>query len=127
MSQLEHIRMNSSNSSSGSIAEVDMEDVDTSSVSIGQHHQQMQCHHTNNRLWGAVEIIPNRLYYSPLHFFPPNNDDDDDDSSLEELETTSSTTTTNRNIMNSTSPQRQDIHYFTMDDKLLYWNGGVGK
>jgi cell division cycle 14 len=124
---------NSSNSNSGSIAEVDMEDVDsTASDSIGQHHQrqQMQCHHTNNRLWGAVEIIPNRLYYSPLHFFPPNNDndndnDDDDDDSLEELETTSSSTTmTNNRNINSTSPQRQDtnIHYFTIDDKLLYWN-----
>jgi hypothetical protein len=125
---------NSSNSveaGASSIAEVDMEDVDTTeSVSIGQHQQmQRQCHHhTNNRLWGAVEIIPNRLYYSPLNFFPPdndniNNDDDDDDSSLEELDTTSSSTTTTNRNMNSRSPQRQNtIHYFTIDDKLLYWN-----
>ena len=55
--------------------------------------------HSQDNLWGAVEIIPNRLYYSPLKFLPSNNE-----------HTTSQ------------SAAGKQVHYFSIDSTLIYWN-----
>lgn len=65
---------------------------------------QSHCH-TQDQLWGAIEIIPNRLYYAPLKFFPP--------------EETNSDSETNQN---SSSQPKKDVHYFSIDQTLIYWN-----
>ena len=59
--------------------------------------------HTEDQLWGAVEILPQRLYYAPLKFFP-SVDDTNSDS------TTTATT------------KKKKIHYFSIDNELIYWN-----
>ena len=68
--------------------------------------QQQSYAHSNEQLWGAVEIIPNRLYYAPLKFFPPEYNVD------------------NNVNANSTTPppSSKKIHYFSIDTTLIYWN-----
>jgi cell division cycle 14 len=68
--------------------------------------QQQSYAHSNEQLWGAVEIIPNRLYYAPLKFFPPEYNVDNDVNA------------------NSTTPppSNKTIHYFSIDTTLIYWN-----
>lgn len=66
---------------------------------------QAHCH-SQDQLWGAVEIIPNRLYYSPLKFFPPETNSDSD---------------TNKPSSQSTD-SKKEIHYFSIDSSLIYWN-----
>jgi cell division cycle 14 len=58
--------------------------------------------HSQEQLWGAVEIIPNRLYYAPLKFIPSESGEADVG--------TSGTTT------------KKEIHYFSIDTALVYWN-----
>jgi len=57
--------------------------------------------HTEDQLWGAVEILPQRLYYAPLKFFPADD-------------------TTTSPTFDSTSKKK--IHYFSIDNELIYWN-----
>jgi cell division cycle 14 len=66
---------------------------------------QTHCH-SQDQLWGAVEIIPNRLYYSPLKFFPSETNSDSD---------------TNEPSSQSTA-SKKEIHYFSIDSSLIYWN-----
>jgi cell division cycle 14 len=59
--------------------------------------------HSQDQLWGAVEIIPNRLYYAPLKFFPPETNSESDNEP-------------------SSQPTKKQIHYFSIDTTLIYWN-----
>ena len=61
--------------------------------------------HSQDQLWGAVEIIPNRLYYSPLKFLPQE-----------------STSSSRHNELTSQSASEKQIHYFSIDSTLIYWN-----
>ena len=60
--------------------------------------------HSQDQLWGAVEIIPNRLYYAPLKFIPPE------------------TTTTANSKPSNKNNSKKEIHYFSIDTTFIYWN-----
>ena len=89
--------------------------------------------HSEDQLWGAVEILPQRLYYAPLKFFPPrddNDDDDDNESDDEEIDdneqqqqhqqyAASSSSNTKKK---KTKTKKKSIHYFSIDNELIYWN-----
>lgn len=62
--------------------------------------------HSEEQLRGAIEIIPNRLYYAPLKYFPTSDAHDSDEESGE----------------SSGAPAKKDIHYFSIDSELIYWN-----
>ncbi|KAL7490356.1 hypothetical protein ACHAW6_016125 [Cyclotella cf. meneghiniana] len=75
--------------------------------------------HSQQQLWGAVEIIPNRLYYAPLNFFPPENNADTN----QDLGTSSSSSHASSSS-NDTAKKanKKEIHYFSIDTTLIYWN-----
>ena len=67
--------------------------------------------HSQDQLWGAIEIIPNRLYYAPLKYFPPEtNSDSDSEANEPTLQYTPATST------------KKKVHYFSIDGTLIYWN-----
>ena len=93
--------------------------------------------HSEDQLWGAVEILPQRLYYAPLKFFPPRDDDDDDDESDDEeiddnddneqqqqYAASSSTSNTKQQSKKkkTKTKKKKSIHYFSIDNELIYWN-----
>eukprot|EP00584_Thalassiosira_punctigera_P007739 CAMPEP_0172530898 /NCGR_PEP_ID=MMETSP1067-20121228/4501_1 /TAXON_ID=265564 ORGANISM="Thalassiosira punctigera, Strain Tpunct2005C2" /NCGR_SAMPLE_ID=MMETSP1067 /ASSEMBLY_ACC=CAM_ASM_000444 /LENGTH=635 /DNA_ID=CAMNT_0013315201 /DNA_START=633 /DNA_END=2540 /DNA_ORIENTATION=- len=65
--------------------------------------------HAEDQLWGAVEIIPGRLYYAPLRFFPPETDDDEQHHG-------------DVSISSEGSKRKKPVHYFSIDNELIYWN-----
>eukprot|EP00569_Conticribra_weissflogii_P016979 CAMPEP_0171400210 /NCGR_PEP_ID=MMETSP0880-20121228/7124_1 /TAXON_ID=67004 /ORGANISM="Thalassiosira weissflogii, Strain CCMP1336" /LENGTH=538 /DNA_ID=CAMNT_0011914505 /DNA_START=299 /DNA_END=1912 /DNA_ORIENTATION=+ len=70
--------------------------------------------HANRSLWGAVEIIPNRLYYAPLKFVPPRETGTGRSQSHFQSQPPSQ--------FQFQPPSHKPIHYFGIDDDLLYWN-----
>lgn len=80
---------------------------------------RMEHHHSDEQLWGAIEIIPDRLYYAPLKYFPTeeqHDTDDDDDDDDEETGRASSPDA------KQTTKKKKNIHYFSIDSELIYWN-----
>ena len=78
--------------------------------------------HSEDRLWGAVEILPQRLYYAPLRFFPPPEDEEDDmdeDNDDNDQQQQSKKTIKNNN---NKKKKKKPIHYFSIDNELVYWN-----
>jgi protein-tyrosine phosphatase len=73
-------------------------------------------HHSEEQLRGAIEIIPNRLYYAPLKYFPQQQDDSDNEDSDEESGLASFSSSKKKN------KKKKDIHYFSIDSELIYWN-----
>lgn len=80
--------------------------------------------HSEDQLWGAVEILPQRLYYASLKFFPPQqseNDDDNnsssDDDGDEQQQQQQHTTSSSKK-----KKKKKKIHYFSIDNELIYWN-----
>ena len=70
--------------------------------------------HSEEQLHGAIEIIPNRLYYAPLRYLPTDEYDSDTPTA-----TTNNTTTVQQQTTTATN---KPIHYFTIDNELIYWN-----
>eukprot|EP00573_Skeletonema_grethae_P001380 CAMPEP_0201691210 /NCGR_PEP_ID=MMETSP0578-20130828/4430_1 /ASSEMBLY_ACC=CAM_ASM_000663 /TAXON_ID=267565 /ORGANISM="Skeletonema grethea, Strain CCMP 1804" /LENGTH=636 /DNA_ID=CAMNT_0048176369 /DNA_START=288 /DNA_END=2198 /DNA_ORIENTATION=+ len=75
--------------------------------------------HSEEQLRGAIEIIPNRLYYAPLKYFPTeeydSSSDDDDEEAGPPRHKYSTTSDTSKK-------SKKPIHYFSIDSELIYWN-----
>eukprot|EP00577_Skeletonema_sp_RCC1716_P005916 CAMPEP_0113418648 /NCGR_PEP_ID=MMETSP0013_2-20120614/26327_1 /TAXON_ID=2843 ORGANISM="Skeletonema costatum, Strain 1716" /NCGR_SAMPLE_ID=MMETSP0013_2 /ASSEMBLY_ACC=CAM_ASM_000158 /LENGTH=625 /DNA_ID=CAMNT_0000305915 /DNA_START=239 /DNA_END=2116 /DNA_ORIENTATION=+ /assembly_acc=CAM_ASM_000158 len=67
--------------------------------------------HSEEQLRGAIEIIPNRLYYAPLKYFPTS-----------EYGSSSDDEETGRHHTPSQKHKKKKIHYFSIDSELIYWN-----
>ncbi|KAL7430048.1 hypothetical protein ACHAXH_001194 [Discostella pseudostelligera] len=87
------------------------------------------CSHSEDRLWGAVEILPQRLYYAPLRFFPPDEIMEEDE--YENGTTTSSTGSSSKSKQSkqqqmkkttTKNKKKKPIHYFSIDNEFVYWN-----
>ncbi|KAL7535315.1 hypothetical protein ACHAWF_005128, partial [Thalassiosira exigua] len=76
--------------------------------------------HAEDRLWGAAEILPGRLYYAPLKFFPPEvcSESDEDAGSDQAEDEGAADADANSRIRR----RRPPIHYFSIDEELVYWN-----
>jgi cell division cycle 14 len=74
--------------------------------------------HTEEQLRGAIEIIPNRLYYAPLKYFPTQEHYDDSSDEESGLRTSSSSYSS----PGGTTRKKKEIHYFSIDSELIYWN-----
>jgi hypothetical protein len=88
---------------------------DITTTTARRMEEQQQQYHSEEQLWGAIEIIPNRLYYAPLKYFPAeeHRDDDHEDIGRGSTSPPSSATTTKK---------KKNIHYFSIDSELIYWN-----
>eukprot|EP00986_Skeletonema_menzelii_P011864 scaffold6237_cov153-Skeletonema_menzelii.AAC.10 len=77
------------------------------------HHRMEHASHSHEQLRGAIEIIPDRLYYASLKYFPTEEYGSSDDDDVE---------------ANNSPPrpgqrnQQKSIHYFSIDSELIYWN-----
>ncbi|KAL7530452.1 hypothetical protein ACHAXR_003502, partial [Thalassiosira sp. AJA248-18] len=82
------------------------------------HHNHC---HSEDQLWGAVEIIPQRLYYAPLKFFPPEHheEEEEDQSSSDHDGNKQQSAAPNKK---ETKKKKKPIHYFSIDNELIYWN-----
>lgn len=77
--------------------------------------------HSHEQLRGAIEIIPDRLYYASLKYFPTEeygsgSDDEASGSGGPPRTTTSSSS------LGEPKKQQKPIHYFSIDSELIYWN-----
>ena len=117
--KLKFKRQGSSNSSSNSDNQKIKPSESKITTSTATSTMDHSTHHSEEQLWGAVEIIPDRLYFAPLKFFPPEQHqdeeegDDGDDS--------------DNNDDHESSPKKKKksnkpIHYFSIDNELIYWN-----
>ena len=90
----------------------------------------MDYSHSEEQLCGAVEIIPQRLYYAPLKFFPPESNQGEDEATAadEDNQHSSSSTgapskaTATASTANPKKGKKKTIHYFSIDNELIYWN-----
>ncbi|KAL7463950.1 hypothetical protein ACHAXS_004301 [Conticribra weissflogii] len=86
-----------------------------------QPRRRQKRRHANPSLWGAVEILPDRLYYAPLKFLPKPQ-------SQVQLQPNQPQPNPAQPQPNQPQPQPQaqpnekEIHYFGIDDELVYWN-----
>ena len=95
-------------------------------------HPPRRGRHSESRLRGAVEILPGRLYYAPLRFFPMDGDDDDDDGDgygggggpAERKKNSAATSAASApaSASGGGGGKRRPIHYFSIDGELVYWN-----
>jgi len=103
-----------------------------SATNANSNTHSMDHSHSEDQLWGAVEIIPQRLYYAPLKFFPPEteeeeeeeeegNDDDGSSDSKSENKQQPSHHHHHHNA-NQQRKRKKSIHYFSIDNELIYWN-----
>ena len=94
-------------------------------------HPPRRGRHSESRLRGAVEILPGRLYYAPLRFFPMDDDDGDDGDGYgggggpaERKKNSAATSAASApaSASGGGGGKRRPIHYFSIDGELVYWN-----
>ncbi|KAL9187162.1 hypothetical protein ACHAXT_010882 [Thalassiosira profunda] len=85
----------------------------SNSILSADSYSAMDHSHSEEQLWGAVEILPQRLYYAPLKFFPAGTAPGDEGASSSDHDDEQ---------QQPGQKRRKPIHYFSIDHELLYWN-----